>query len=350
MKHGITLYVIILFLSFHAQGESGFDGEEHKPENTQETGPENTPPADKTESREEQNPFLDSIREEDSPSGETDDEPEENLSDTTPVSPFSETPDEETEIDSEISGEGSLLFDDADSEDEYETLAFESDAENFGGPDIRVDVGFFGAFTYISPRDGAPGISTATNPGGGAALGAIFHHSEHLMSRLRVGYANLNFDVDLENNRSPEPGETIVNITSTEELNYLTVPISAGARLGNDYFSVYSMAGVTPALLLSAGLHTRKTIHTKFEKNSEVVSEVISDRNIADYRQYYQIFGEIVLGLEVHYGYGMIYAEGAYLRALRGVHEYPNDPFTEPARGSTLLQVVPLSLGLRFYI
>ncbi|MGM0461673.1 MAG: hypothetical protein ACQEQ4_04555 [Fibrobacterota bacterium] len=350
MKHGITLYVIILFLSFHAQGESGFDGEEHKPENTQETGAENTAPADETGSKGEQNPFLDSSREAGSSSDETDDEPEEHLSDTTPVSPFSETPDEETDPGSDMSGEESLFFDDADDEAEYESPAFEGDAENFDGPDVRVDVGFFGAFTYISPRDGAPGIATSTNPGGGAALGAVFHHSKHFMSRLRVGYANLNFDVDLKNNRSPEPGETIVNITSTEELNYLTVPISAGARVGNDFFSAYTMAGVTPALLLSAGLHTRKTMHTRFENDTEVISEVISDRNIADYRQYYQIFGEIILGLEVHYGYGMIYAEGAYLRALRGVHEYPNDPFTEPARGSTLLQVVPLSLGLRFYI
>jgi hypothetical protein len=213
-----------------------------------------------------------------------------------------------------------------------------------------IDISAGGVLTRYEPGANTTLLETAPSSSLFFDAGIDLRFLNYFYTSVSCRYLHLCFDVNrLE---SEEIGlfenSTISDIRSTEELHYVTVPFSFGMRFQIGSIAPYIFGEIEPALLVGAHLHSRTELTTEFENGAELSKKYASDSDVLEYREDKQLFYGGGVGIDINYGYGVVYLETALKFSLRA-HDRSNDPISVPLRGEGSLIYVPITLGLRFF-
>ncbi len=217
--------------------------------------------------------------------------------------------------------------------------------------DWKADISISGIVPLFTPDDNALLLETRPNVSMAFDMGMNALFKECIFASLSLRYLHLSFDVDRieSDKRETINNTTVTDIISTEELHYVSVPISLGFRYQIGPFAPYAFLEVEPAYLTAAGLYSQNDQKSTFSTGATLEKRVTDDSDIYDHRENKQLFYGGGVGLDINYGYGIVYLESCYKKSYYD-HDRKGDTISSPVRGESILNYIPVTVGLRFYI
>lgn len=140
------------------------------------------------------------------------------------------------------------------------------------------------------------------------------------------------------------------NTINTEEvISFISAPIDIGIRFDLGRVIPYLYGEITPAYLTGGNQLAVIENETLFPDSTKTSWKIMEDIDVTDQRERHQIFLGGGIGMEIYYGYGTIYIDGAFqIACFDPDEEYDNK--SKPKREAKRLIYFPISLGLRFYL
>lgn len=240
-----------------------------------------------------------------------------------------------------------------DSADLTEEIDYSEDESSEERPvDWKIDISVSGIVPVYKPHEESLRLESSSKSSFSFDLGVnLLFLNNHLFTSLSARYLNISFDVDRieSSSKTQVIGTTLADIYSTEELHYVTMPLAVGARYTMGAFTPYLFGEMELAYLSAATLHSRVELSSKFSNGAVLEKTYVNDDDVIEYRKKTQLFCGGGLGLDFNYGYGIVYVESAFKRAVYQHDKGDDEDITKPARGKGDLSFIPITVGLRFY-
>jgi hypothetical protein len=156
-------------------------------------------------------------------------------------------------------------------------------------------------------------------------------------------------DVRLANTISDsviDPAGSSYGVHYQESMNFISLAVNAGIKFDLGIFAPYIYVTGEPSYLTSASQFIRRNSFTMFPDSSTYSVSLVRDNESTAQRNRFQLFAGCGAGVEISYGFGVIYLDACAKYAMRqtGYAEL------SPGQGSSTLVVFPVSLGIRFYL
>jgi hypothetical protein len=136
--------------------------------------------------------------------------------------------------------------------------------------------------------------------------------------------------------------------TKAEEgLNFVSLSMNLGMKFEMGSVTPYFYVACESAFLTSSRQLVKRKSFTLFLPDSAAYTvSSVQDSKTTDKRTRFQVFAGVGAGMEINYGYGMVYIDGSARIALRetGYRDFG------PAETASRLIVFPVSFGVRFYL
>jgi hypothetical protein len=132
-----------------------------------------------------------------------------------------------------------------------------------------------------------------------------------------------------------------------ESMNFVSLSMNLGMKFEIGLFTPYFYVVCEPAFLTSSRQLVKRKSYSLFLPDSAAYTiSSVQDSKTTDKRARFQVFAGVGAGMEINYGYGVVYIDGGARIALRetGYRDFG------PAETSSRLIVFPVSLGVRFYL
>lgn len=178
-------------------------------------------------------------------------------------------------------------------------------------------------------------------------LGVLIPFPRHLYAKASVRYNRIRFRT-ANSDSIPSLTEIHYSKETTEELLiYVSLGIDVGMRFKLGPLVPYFYAELQPAVLTSSGRSTvMETYYMNASDSADITFIAAVDRETTRDRERIMLFAGGGVGLEISYGYGAFYIDGAIQLALKD----PGHKNSSPIRTSSKLMFFPVTMGIRFYL
>ncbi len=139
------------------------------------------------------------------------------------------------------------------------------------------------------------------------------------------------------------------SFNTEENISFISAPVDVGLRFDLGRVIPYFYGEFTPAYLTGGHQLVITETETLYPDSTTMTVKVMEDIDITEQRERHQIFMGGGIGMEIYYGYGTVYIDGAFQIACFNPDE-ENDTKSKPKRKAKRLIFFPISLGLRFYL
>ncbi|MBN1129932.1 MAG: hypothetical protein JXA71_13145 [Chitinispirillaceae bacterium] len=175
-------------------------------------------------------------------------------------------------------------------------------------------------------------------------IGVIFPIQE--LFYVEIAFRNTQIKYGISDSTADMQGSYFTT-RAEESMNFISLPIHVGMKFDRGVVSPYCYASCEGALLTASHQLVKRKSYSFFLPDSAVyVISSVQDEETTGKRARYQVFAGGGIGIEISYGYGVVYLDGGIRAALleTGYRDFP------PSETASVLMVFPFSFGLRFYL